>query len=158
MNNRSIIEHFYTSFQNKDWNSMQSCYHTDIHFSDPVFQNLKGKQAKAMWHMLIIASTDLTIKFGDNEVDGQKGVCQWEAFYSFTRTGREVHNQIKASFEFKDGLIIRHEDSFDLWKWSRMALGTSGLLLGWTSFMKGKIRRMANQNLSNFIAKNPTYL
>ena len=108
--------------------------------------------------MLIIASTDLTIKFGDNEVDGQKGVCQWEAFYSFTRTGREVHNQIKASFEFKDGLIIRHEDSFDLWKWSRMALGTSGLLLGWTSFMKGKIRRMANQNLSNFIAKNPTYL
>jgi hypothetical protein len=38
-----------------------------------------------------------------------------------------------------------------------MALGTSGLLLGWTPFMKGKIRKMAIQNLANFIAKNPAY-
>lgn len=136
---------------------MQSCYHTHIHFSDPVFQHLNGTQAKAMWHMLIAASTDLEIVFGDIKINGDKGECRWDANYSFSKTGRKVHNQIKASFKFQDGLIIRHEDTFDLWKWSRMALGTSGLLLGWTPFMKGKIRKMAIQNLANFIAKNPAY-
>ena len=156
MSNSDTIKHFYTSFQKKDWKGMQDCYHADVHFSDPAFQNLIGNHAKAMWHMLIAASTDLEIKFSDIKEAGEQGECSWEAFYTFSKTGRKVHNQINASFEFRDGLIIRHEDTFDLWKWSRMALGTSGLLPGWSSFMKGKIRKMANQNLANFVAKNST--
>jgi hypothetical protein len=38
-----------------------------------------------------------------------------------------------------------------------MALGTSGILLGWTPFMQKKIQSMAAQNLNKFIEKNPTY-
>ncbi len=157
MSNHMVIENFYTSFQKKDWTAMQTCYHPEIHFSDPVFPDLEGKQAKAMWHMLIAASTDLEIKCYDINTDGHKGGCRWEARYPFSRTGRKVHNQITASFEFQDGLIIRHADHFDLWKWSRMALGTSGLLLGWSPVMKQKIRKMANRNLAHFISKNPSY-
>lgn len=158
MNNSPIIEKFYTSFQNKDWDGMQKCYHEDVEFSDPVFPQLKGKKAKAMWHMLLSASTDLSVSYSQINSSDNRGSCHWEAIYVFSRTGRKVHNKIDAQFEFKNGLIIHHQDSFNLWKWSQMALGLSGIILGWSPFMSGKIQAMAGHNLINFIEKNPQYL
>lgn len=136
---------------------MQECYHEEVHFSDPVFPDLHGKKARAMWHMLTSASTDLTLTFSDIKTNSENGTCHWEAIYSFSKTGRKVHNKIDAHFTFKDGLILAHKDYFDLWKWSRMALGPTGTLLGWTPFIKGKIRLMAAKNLGTFISKNPIY-
>jgi len=157
MNNSELITKFYTAFQNKDWKQMQECYHEEIHFSDPVFPNLQGNRAKAMWHMLTEASTDLEISFSDINTHSEKGNCHWEAIYSFSKTGKKVHNKIEAEFIFKDGLIVKHRDRFSLWKWSKMALGLPGLLLGWTPFMKKKIRLIGENSLSNFINKNPVY-
>ena len=157
MHNSALIEKFYTALQNKDWQGMQECYHDKIQFSDPVFPDLKEKKANAMWHMLVAASTDLTIEFSQVEASASNGSCHLEAKYTFSKTGRKVHNKIDATFEFKDALIIHHNDTFDLWKWSKMALGTSGLLLGWSSFMKRKIRQMASKSLDHFVAKHSDY-
>jgi ketosteroid isomerase-like protein len=157
MNNQQLITTFYTAFQNKDWKAMQACYHNDVVFSDPVFQNLKGKQAFAMWHMLVEAGKDLRLEFKDAKANEQEGSCHWEAYYSFSRTGRKVHNIIDAKFKFKDGKIIEHIDTFDLWRWSRMALGTSGTLLGWTPFIKKRIRSLAQTNLQKFMRTQPAY-
>jgi hypothetical protein len=60
---------------------------------------------------------------------------------------------IDADFEFKDGKIFRHRDHFDFWRWSRMALGTSGLLLGWTPFLKNKVQTTAKARLRKFMEK-----
>ncbi len=152
-----LIQKFYTSFQQKDWAGMQKCYHADVEFNDPAFPQLKGKKAGAMWHMLLAASTDLEINFSQIQTAGQQGSCHWEATYSFSKTGRKVHNKIDAEFTFKDGLIIHHRDQFNLWKWSSMALGLPGVLLGWTPLLKQKIRAMAEKNLKAFIEKNPSY-
>lgn len=152
-----VIQNFYRSFQQKDWAAMQKCYHEDIEFNDPVFPMLKGKRAKAMWHMLVAASTDLEINVSQIKTSGQQGSCHWEATYSFSKTGRKVYNKIDAEFEFKGGLIIHHHDHFNLWKWSKMALGLPGVMLGWTPFLKQKIRGMAEKNLQAFIDKNPSY-
>jgi len=61
-----------------------------------------------------------------------------------------VHNKIKATFEFENGKIIRHTDSFDLWKWSGMALGMSGKLFGWSSIIKNKIKDTAQFKLEKY--------
>ncbi len=58
-----IIESFYTAFQHRDYAEMIACYHPEVHFSDPVFPNLHGKQAKAMWHMLCERGKDLQVTF-----------------------------------------------------------------------------------------------
>ena len=132
---------------------MNECYHKEATFSDPVFQNLNSKQVQAMWHMLCEAGKDLQLEFdllSDNQV-------YWRPVYSFSKTGRKVHNKIHATFTFKDGLILNHEDKFDLWKWSFMALGIPGQLLGWAPFFKNKIRKMANGNLQKFINNHPKY-
>lgn len=155
--NEAIIEKFYRSFQEKDFRGMQSCYHETIIFSDPVFPHLEGNQARAMWHMLVSNGKDLQLTFRDAKANGEKGSCHWEASYTFSGSGRKVLNIIDASFEFRDGKIFRHTDHFDLWKWSRMALGTPGVILGWSPVLKNKIRKMAGSNLSKFIEVHPEY-
>ncbi|HPM68974.1 MAG TPA: nuclear transport factor 2 family protein, partial [Piscinibacter sp.] len=39
------------------------------------------------------------------------------------------------------------------WTWSRQALGTPGLLLGWSGFLKDKVRAKAAGNLAAFKQK-----
>jgi hypothetical protein len=53
--------------------------------------------------------------------------------------------------KFKDGLIIEHTDAFDIYKWTRQALGITGLLFGWTSFMHKKIQKQAKEGLIKFM-------
>ena len=66
-----------------------------------------------------------------------------------------MHNKIDAEFEFdKQGLITRQRDRFDFWDWSRQALGTPGLLLGWSPFLRRKVRAQAAANLQRFLAKS----
>ena len=81
--NQQLIEKFYSSFQKCDWASMAECYHDDIHFSDPVFPDLHGLEAKAMWHMLCGRSKDLKVTFRDVQADETTGQAHWEATYSF---------------------------------------------------------------------------
>jgi ketosteroid isomerase-like protein len=152
-----LIEKFYTSFQKKDYAGMIACYHPQIEFSDPVFASLRGKQAGAMWHMLCERGKDLELQFSDVQARGDTGWAHWEATYSFSGSGRKVHNIIDATFLFSDGKIIKHRDAFDFWRWSRQALGTSGLLLGWSPILKSKVRETAMKGLYAFIEKHPEY-
>ncbi len=150
-NHNAIISKFYTAFQNHDAKAMSDCYHPEIEFSDPVFMKLQGKQASKMWQMLIERSKGkLHIDFSDVHSNENSGSAKWVATYLFSKTNRNVTNKMKADFEFKDGLIIKHTDDFDLWKWSRMAFGFKGLILGWTNLMKNKIRETAKNSLSQF--------
>lgn len=152
-----LIEKFYTSFQQKNWKEMQGCYDNEVTFSDPVFQHLKRKEVFAMWHMLVTAGKDLTLSFKNIKANDNSGSCAWDAHYSFSRTGRKVHNIITAEFKFSNGKIIEHRDSFDLWRWSRLALGTSGIFLGWSPIVQNKIRGIAHSSLNKFIAEHPEY-
>ncbi len=155
--NEQLIHKFYASFQQRDYAGMNACYHPDIHFSDPAFGNLHGKRAMAMWHMLCERGKDLQITFNNVQATGNRGQAHWEATYSFSASGRKVHNIIDANFTFADSLIVRHADSFDFWRWTRMALGPVGVLLGWASFMQRKVRKTAVSGLDKFIANHPEY-
>jgi len=69
----------------------------------------------------------------------------------FSPTGRGVHNKIDARFEFRDGKIIRHRDSFDFWAWASQALGPTGRLFGWSGVVKNRVRSQAASNLAAFL-------
>jgi ketosteroid isomerase-like protein len=152
--NEKLIKQFYACFQNRDFKGMAECYHENIEFSDAVFIDLKGSKAKAMWRMLCERATDLDIAVSGIEADDKQGKAHWEAIYTFSVTGRKVHNKIDASFQFKEGKITKHSDRFDLWKWAGMALGIKGQLLGWLPAVQAAIRREANGNLEKFIKKS----
>jgi len=156
--NHEVITRFYRAFQQRDWKSMQACYHPDANFSDPVFPVLNDQEVKAMWHMLCENAQNFSLQFSEVATNQNQGTCRWDARYTFSRSGRHVHNIIQAHFDFKDGLIIRHTDRFNFWRWSSMSLGFTGILLGWSPFLKRKIQTTARKSLMNFIAEHPEYL
>lgn len=131
---------------------MASLYHPEAQFRDEVFDLKSGAEAGAMWKMLVGRGGDLRIEFRDVVEDENGGSAHWDAWYTFSGTGRKVLNRIEARFEFKDGLIYRHTDRFNFWRWSGQALGMFGWLLGWTSVIKEKVRGNAMGRLRAFIA------
>ncbi|WP_113923499.1 nuclear transport factor 2 family protein [Cognataquiflexum aquatile] len=154
MDNSKVIHNFYSAFAKGKADEMVSYYHPDVVFEDPVFGVLKGEEAKAMWKMLLNRSKgNLKVTFSDVKVVRNSGEAKWEAVYPFGPDKRMVHNKIKAEFEFKDGKIIRHTDKFDLWKWSRMALGIKGTLLGWSPLVQNKIKSQSKALLTKFLER-----
>jgi len=145
----ALITKFYTAFQNLDAETMASCYHPNVEFEDPGFGKLKGTHASNMCRMLCRNSTDLKLTF-DSITDNS---AHWEDIYTFSQTGRKVHNIIDAKFEFKDGLISKHTDDFNLHSWAKQALGFKGLVLGGTSFFKKKLHLQTGKLLAKFERK-----
>jgi len=152
--NEELIHHFYTCFKNKDFKGMQECYADHATFNDEAFRNLNAIQVRSMWEMLIKSGKDLRLEYNHVQADENTGTAEWVAHYTFSATGKKVVNKIKASFVFENGKIVKHEDSFSFYKWSSQALGLPGILLGWTDFLKNKIRKRAAENLRLFMAAN----
>jgi ketosteroid isomerase-like protein len=149
--NEQLIERFYDAFSRRDGQAMAGCYTPDAHFRDPAFGDLEGDQPGAMWRMLTGRAEDLTVKLLEHSADDQSGSARWVADYTF-RTGNRVHNDVRASFRFRDGLIADHRDEFSFFGWSRQALGPIGLALGWTPLLQARVRREARAGLAEFRA------
>ncbi|HTL08840.1 MAG TPA: nuclear transport factor 2 family protein [Chitinophagaceae bacterium] len=149
-----VITRFYTAFQQLDYRTMQSCYSSNAVFSDPVFGLLEGEELPAMWEMLCTKAKNFSLAFENIQcLDEEYATCDWLARYSFSASGRPVVNKVKAHLRIQDGLITEHTDAFNLWRWSRQALGWPGILLGWSSFMQGRIHQKAKKQLAQFMRK-----
>jgi ketosteroid isomerase-like protein len=151
--NEKLINDFYGAFQKGDGDAMAACYHDDATFRDPVFPKLSSAEVKAMWRMFCSGEVEVKVEYSDVSCTESDGRGHWEAHYPFRTTGRPVHNCIDAAFTFKDGKILTHVDTFPFWKWTRMALGAPGLLLGWTPLVRKKVQGLAKKSLDEFIAK-----
>lgn len=149
----AVIREFYAAFARRDAEGMAALYADDVAFSDPVFPDLKGEEARDMWRMLCGRAPDLRVEPSGIEADATTGRAHWDAYYTFSATGRRVHNAIDATFELREGKIVRHRDHFSFWRWARQALGPAGLLLGWTPLIQGKVRRTAAAGLAAFRAR-----
>ncbi|MBK6906994.1 MAG: nuclear transport factor 2 family protein [Rhodocyclaceae bacterium] len=159
MSNADTINRFYSAFAKRDPVTMAACYDESAVFSDEAF-DLNGKREVAgMWAMLLSTPQKpgdevWKLEFSNVSASGNEGQAHWDATYRFTATGRLVLNRIDAKFRFNDaGLIVEHRDTFDFWRWARQALGAPGALLGWTPFLRNKVRTQARANLDKFLAK-----
>jgi len=151
--NALLVTRFYEAFARRDAEGMAACYAPDVRFSDPAFPDLRGPEAGDMWRMLCERATELKVEHSGVEADDTRGKAHWEAWYPFGPGKRPVHNVIEAAFEFRDGLIVRHDDTFDFWRWSRMALGPTGMFLGWTPFLRNKVQATTKEQLAKWRAK-----
>ena len=149
---KQLLEKFYSAFQNLDAGEMVSCYHDEIVFRDPAFGELRGSRAGNMWKMLCASQKgkDFQVIFSDISVEGEVGKVHWEAFYTFGKSGRKIHNKIDATFKFKEGKIIEHVDQFNLHRWAGQALGMTGYVIGWTSYFRDKLNKQTNGILDRF--------
>ena len=149
--NEKTITKFYTAFANADAKTMCECYHPNVQFIDPAFGLLIEKDVCQMWKMLIEKSKGtIKVVFSDVKADEYMGSAKWIATYQFSKTNRTVINKVHSKFHFKDGLIVKHSDHFDFWKWSKQAFGIKGYLFGWTGFFQRKIEEQALASLKKY--------
>lgn len=159
--NQQTLEKLYSAFARLDSATMAQCYAVDASFDDEAFSLRGHREVTGMWHMLCDATRargrDVwKLDYSGIVADATSGQAHWEADYRFSTTGRMVHNIIDSRFSFNpQGLIQTQRDSFDFWAWSRQALGTPGLLLGWTPFLRNKVRATAAANLKKYLAAHP---
>lgn len=156
--NEEILETFYSSFKNHDPQAMTACYAKNIIFKDPAFGSIRGDRAIAMWFMLNErGGDDLKIEYSEIQANDYNGSVKWTATYFYGPQKRKVVNHVVGTFSFQNGKIVQHTDHFDLYKWSRQALGFKGLLLGWTKFMKIKIQQQTSKALSSYLRKMKSF-
>ncbi len=151
--NDDIIGRLYEAMDAHDGDAMAACYAPAGQFEDPVFGPLTGEQAGDMWRMLTSRSKDLRVELAEHEAREDRGTARWVARYTFGPTGRAVTNDIRASFRFRDGLIVEHTDRFSFYRWARQALGPMGLFLGWAPPLRLALRRRALEDLAKFSRK-----
>jgi len=149
----ALIRAFYEALGRGDLAAMESCYHPEVSFGDPVFQELEGRdRVMAMWRLQLSLGDGLKAEFHGATADDFTGTARWTARYRMNRTGRLVVNEIEALFRFEDHLIVRHHEEFDFKRWSKMALGRPhGLLFGWTPMWRQTSRERAMRELDQFI-------
>jgi len=151
--NAELLKRFYDAFARKDGQAMADCYAPDATFTDAVFQGLEGPEVGGMWKMLCERGADLVIVSSGIEADDSRGKAHWEADYTFSTTGRKVHNVVDGAFRFANGKIVEHVDTFPFYAWTRQALGPVGVLLGWTPLVQGQVRKQARQQLTRYLAR-----
>ncbi|MDP3139499.1 MAG: nuclear transport factor 2 family protein [Burkholderiaceae bacterium] len=154
-----ILEKLYTAFARLDAATMAECYTQDAQFDDEVF-SLRGQaEVAGMWSMLCEATRSKgadvwKLQHSDVQADTRAGSAHWVADYRFSATGRMVRNRIDSRFTFDAaGLIATQRDRFNFWRWARQALGLPGLLLGWTPWLRNKVRRQAATNLRRYLQR-----
>jgi ketosteroid isomerase-like protein len=154
-NDEKLVEKFFTAFQKLDANGMNACYSNDIAFYDPIFELLRGDEAKAMWQMLCKNARNFSLVFDSIKNLGEGYyTCNWQATYTFSATGKKVVNNVKAHMKIENGLITEHSDGWSLAKWSAQAIGLPGKLFGWAGFFRRKLKNNAKRNLLNFMQQN----
>lgn len=138
----AFLHAFYSAFAKRDGMGMSTCYHADATFRDPVFE-LCGAEVGAMWRMLCSRGTDCRVDASNLMAEGDTGSADWQAWYSFSATGRAIHNTVHSRFRFVDGRIIEQVDEFSFPSWARQALGPVGPMPGWTPWLQRKVRTNA---------------
>ena len=154
-NDERLVERFFQAFQKLDAREMNACYSDDVAFYDPMFELLRGDEAKAMWEMLCTNAKDFSLRYDSiKNLDDGYYTCNWTASYTFSKTGRRVVNMCKAHMKIENGLITEHSDGWSMHKWSAQAFGFTGKLLGWAGFFRRKLKNTAKRNLMNYLEKD----
>ena len=111
-----------------------------------------------MWRMLCERATDLRSVHSRRPHRGRDtGSAHWSADYTFTTTGRKVHNAIDASFLFTDGLITAHRDSSASTPGRARLSGRSGFCsAGRADFRRGFARPPGRGSTTTWRAGRPT--
>jgi len=75
---------------------------------------------------------------------------RWWLSYTDAASQRPVALHGHSELQLADGLIVQQVDCFDLWAWSRQALGTVGRILGWSDWMQAQLRAQALNRLERW--------
>lgn len=157
--NAVLLERLLTALNRHDHVTMAACYHPAATFRDIAFVLPEMQSIQAMWHMICESDIKADVRSIDaNDSDGRAHLID---IYTYKKKhgdpdGNRVRNEIHSRFQFREGLIIEHEDVCDPREWARMAMGPGvfGFFVGRIGWMR---RLGAKGKLKEFVQRHPEY-
>jgi ketosteroid isomerase-like protein len=149
--NAQILNRLFSALDRGDAKTMGACYAEDASFEDIAFTLDGRREIQAMWEMVAAVKPLATYKV--LRADDSSGEADLLDSYTYRDTGRRVENPIRSSFRFRDGLIVRHEDSCDALRWGIQALGPVKGTLSW--LLPFQRRKIAMHKLHQYLASHP---
>lgn len=182
--NRQTLQRFFDCLMRRDALGMRTCLHPDVEFQDLGF-HLHGDEVGTMWTMITTprhpaqVERPIEVCVSSLSVTGNQGTAEWSCDYLLVpEGGREplpVHNKVKSSFRFADGLIVEQFDDSAFWNWFRQVKPTLGSMMDWGHQIEAAIeswtgldippdleqrarqgvREMGRKKLDQFLVDNP---
>ena len=154
MSGEETARKFFSSYQNHDFRSMQSCLDENVHFSDFAF-DIKGHRVFAMWH-LFCSETDRRPPvdvplFEIIDASGDFLRARYRVSYLFGESKRMVDYEIEAHLRLNNDRIIEHTDISDIKKWASMAFPGPTYLIAHTAPFRKRVRKQAMDRLNDFM-------
>lgn len=137
-----LLTRLFQYLNNHDVEGMAACYHEDARFRDIAFTLEGRRQIHAMWDMICSVNdegveSDIVVTVEELNANDSSGHAVIVDDYTFRDTKRKVLNRIESRFQFRDGLIYRHDDACDAVCWARQAFGgVSGFVAGHVGFVR----------------------
>jgi uncharacterized protein len=151
--NEALLHKLYAALSAHNHREMAACYQADATFNDIAFNLRDAREIHAMWHM--ISEGDIAVTVRAVDANDQTGHSEVIDDYTFSDTGRKVHNRITSTFRFRDGLIAEQRDECDPRQWADMALGgINGMVAGRIALLR---RWKAAKKLRRFVDRHPEY-
>lgn len=144
----TVVDRFFEALRRADVSVIDNCYHPQISYSDPLFEDLRGTRVALRWRMLLTQATSFSLEHSLVFADERKAQVQWTANYLLN--GRSVRIPMLSTLAIWDDLIVRQVDEYDLWKYCRQTHGLTGTLLGGLQFFQKIIKRRARNELERF--------
>lgn len=150
--NRELIEKFYQSFQNRDFEAMDNCYDDNIVYFDPLYHFLNGSNVKFMWKFRYANTNHFNLDFEQIKTDDEEYfTIEYRIRYVSEETGNVVDQSIKSYIRISSGKISEHSEAFSIHQWSSMVYGGIAKLIGWNRFYQNRLKKNARKKLLNFI-------
>ena len=144
----TVVDRFFEALRRADMSVIDHCYHAQISYSDPLFEDLRGARVALRWRMLLAQAGSFSLEHSLVFADERKAQVQWTADYRLN--GRPVRISMLSTLAIWDDLIVRQVDEYDLWKYCRQAQGLAGVLLGGMQPFQKIIKRRARNELERF--------
>ncbi|MFA5899664.1 MAG: nuclear transport factor 2 family protein [Hyphomicrobium sp.] len=142
---RLVTEGLFLALRRRDATGVAACYDQDAVFSSPIIGDVRGADVEALWRAIFAATCDSTLSFTIVDLGLTSARVEGIAKYSLLASGRSVTSRFNSALHIRDLRVMQHDDNFDAWAWASMALGPTGLLLGWSKAWRR--RMVANTRL-----------
>lgn len=161
--NRQTLQRYFDCFTRRDGLGMRTCLHPDVEFQDIGF-HLHGDEVGTMWTMITTpkhpaqVERPIEVRVSSLSVTGNGGDVTWSCDYLLVPEGGgdplKVHNDVKSSFRFADGLIVwQHDTPLDFWDWFRQVKPTLGRMMDWGHQIEAAIETLTGVDIPPDIEK-----
>lgn len=152
MTNQELVEKFYRCFEYLDGEGMVSCLAEDTIYNDPIYGIIKGEYAAGLWRMRCKNLVDMKIDIIDFvELDHEYIKCKWNSTFFSRSSAKQISMTMTSFMKINDQKITEHSDAYRLSDWLAKAYGLTGILFGWSGWMKKREQSRYRTMLEKFV-------